>query len=171
MFDAPLQVIRQSATGVEIDRWSIADGATSNKLGWMRHFAARPGAYYRMSFPGKPIPKRIEMSITNAYRAEDWFVMAVSYAGRDNPLAYTVVGVYNRASEYTQPVGSSERRDMTAASSLAEVEASTGDRYWIDRANQRIWFKYRGGLGGYTDAEPNSENDLYRGYSVVIHGD
>jgi hypothetical protein len=171
LFDAPLLVIRQNADGSEVDRWNIADGAVSNKLGWMRHFAARPGAYYRMSFPGKPLPKRFEMSITNAYRAEDWFVMAVSYAGRDNPLAYTVVGIYNRASEYTQPVGHPERREMTAASNLAEVIASNGDRYWIDRGTQQIWFKYRGGLGGYADAEPNSETDLYRGYSVVIHGD
>ncbi|MCX9154506.1 hypothetical protein OPU71_00035 [Niveibacterium sp. 24ML] len=170
-FGAPIEVIRQSDQGAEIDRWRIADGSVSNKLGNMRHFAARPGGQYVLSFPGKPLPKRFEMSVSNAYRAGDSFVMAVAYGGRDTPLAYTVASVYNRANPYTPEAGSAQRRELTAASSLAQVKASAGDRYWIDRSTQRIWFKFKGGLAGYENLTPNSDDDLYRGYSVVIHGD
>lgn len=170
-FDAPLLVIRQTPAGEEIGRWSIADGSISNKLGHMRHFAARPGGHYVISFPGRALPKRVEMTISNAWRAEDQFVVAVPYGGRDAPLAYTVATVHNRASQFTPPAGSPERREMTAATSLAQVVAGDGQYYWIDRARGQLWFKYRGGLGGYTHATPNSDDDLYRGYAVVVHGD
>lgn len=170
-FVAPMQVVRQTGAGNEIGRWAIADGAQSNKLGWMRHFAARSGAYYVLTFPGKPLPKFFEMSVTNAWRANDQFVMAVSYAGRSTPLAYTVSTVHHRHSAHTPASGSPARRDMSAAASLSEVEASSGDRYWIDTARQLLWFKYRGGLAGYADTVAGTDEDLYRTYAVVIHGE
>lgn len=170
-FDAPMQVIRQTAAGEEVGRWSIADGAVSNKLGHMRHFVARPGGYYVLTFPGKPLPKRMEMSISNAWRDSDQFVMAVSYAGRDAPQIYTISGVYNRTGDFAPPPGSPNRRDMTAVNSLAQVEAGAGQYYWIDRSRNLLWFKYRGGLVGYEQVLPNSDEDLYRGYSVVILGE
>jgi hypothetical protein len=170
-FKAPIEVIRQDERGAEIDKWTVADGDTSNMLGNMRHFAARPGGRYVLRFPGKPLPKRFEMTVTNAFRAGDSFVMAVSFDGRVTPSAYTVVGQHNRAGGTENAPASESKRIMTAAGSLAEVTSGPGDRFWQDTANNLVWFKYQGGLrASFEDGfAPNSDEDLYRARSVVIY--
>src|SRR5690606_15416012 len=163
-------VIRQDHNGVEIGRWTVADGDVSNKLGNMRHFAARKGGHYVLSFPGKPLAKMIEMEVTNAFRTDDHFMMAVAYDGIDNPTAYTISPFGHRSGAYVVPKGSPQRRDMSAATNLNEVQNSAGDRYWIDRTNQLIWFKYRAGLQLSRTPKPDSFDDIYRPYQVVIDG-
>lgn len=169
-FKAPIEVIRQEHNGVEIGRWTVADGDVSNKLGNMRHFAAREGGHYVLSFPGKPLAKMIEMEVTNAFRPTDHFMMAVAYDGIDNPTAYTISPFGHRSGAYVVPKGSPQRRDMSAATNLNEVQNSAGDRYWIDRTNQLIWFKYRAGLQLSRTPKPDSFDDIYRPYQVVIDG-
>ena len=58
----------------------------------MRHWAARPGARYKLSFPGRPMPKWLAMNISNAGAAEDHFLMAVPFDGRLPVSAYLIAG-------------------------------------------------------------------------------
>jgi hypothetical protein len=165
----PIDVRRLNAQGAELGLWTVADGDTSNKLGNMRHFAARTDGHYVMRFPGKPAARMIEMTMTNASRTQDHFMMAVAYAGRDNPTAYAMSGQQNRSGQYAPQPGSPYRRDMRSAASLADVRTSAGDRYYIDRGNQLLWFRYVGGLP-VAGGAPNSDEDLYRPISIVIDG-
>lgn len=167
-FMAPIDVTRQDANGAEIGRWSVGDGTISTaSLGNMRHFAARPGGRYVLRFPGKPNPRWLAMTVTNAWRASDSMLMAVPFDGNANAAGYTLAGyMYNRETA-NDP---SATRHFTPAASLAEVQASTGNRLWQDRANHLVWFKFQGGIA-YPNAAnlpPNSNEDIYRPLSVII---
>ncbi|MEO8297511.1 MAG: G8 domain-containing protein [Burkholderiales bacterium] len=198
-FASAINVSRQDGTGRELGTWRIEDGYAayrdpavaasyacdtrltppagafcSWKLGHMRHFAARNGARYVLTFPGRQPPKWVAFNISNAYRTSDAFVMAVSFDGRLDASAYLIAGAqYQRE----QPMfsasmrNSNQARVMIAGSSLADVTASDGAVLWQDRANNLVWFKHRGGLN-YPNAAslpPNDAEALYRTYSVVVY--
>ncbi|HSV70521.1 MAG TPA: G8 domain-containing protein [Methylibium sp.] len=174
-FVAPMDIARQDGNGAEIGRWTIGDGATSAGFNNMRHFAARTGARYSLSFPGRPIPRWVNLNVSNAYRSGDSFVMSVPFDGAANAAGYTVAGFeFIREQVRTWSASDSRQqhvRRFQPASSLAEVTASAGDRMWQDRANNRVWFKFQGGLPfpSASTLAPNSDNDLYRMYSVALY--
>ena len=91
-FLAAIDVTRQDNNGQAIGTLSVADGATSTMFGNMRHFAARPGGRYVLRFPGKPNPRWFAMSVGNAYRSSDSFVMAVAFDGNVTASGHTVGG-------------------------------------------------------------------------------
>lgn len=174
-FQAAIQAVRQDASGHEIGRWRVEDGSDSVKLGHMRHFAARTGARYVLTFPGKPAPKWVSMNVSNAFRADDSFMMAVAFEGSLNAAGYTVAGFPDRRDDPktwkgTEPYAQ-YARFFTPANSLAEVAESSGNRLWQDRANNLVWFKFQGGLPypGESKLSAGSNNDIYRDYSVVLY--
>jgi hypothetical protein len=169
-FQAAIDVTRQDSGGNPMANWSVADGTTSTMLGNMRHFAARPGGRYVLKFPGKPHPKWFAMSVGNAYRASDSFVIGIAFDGNTTAQGYTISGhEHHRMSppEYTTT------RAMTPAQSLGEVIAGQGDKLWQDRANHLVWVKVQGGLAwphADTAADTFSDSNLYRSVSVVLRG-
>jgi hypothetical protein len=174
-FRAPIEVIRSDSLGTEIGRWVVGDGAVAPKLATMRHFAARQGGTYTMRFPGRPLPKRLALNVTNAYRASDSFIFAVPFDGKIAATGYTLAGDhYNRYFPQTYiPAGLTRPnlRLFKTASSLGEVVQSNGDKLWQDTANNLVWIKFVGGLPLH-NAElmvRNSDQDLYRAYSVVLY--
>ncbi len=175
MFKAPIEATRQDAGGDEIGRWKIDSGTDSVKLGNMRHFAARTGARYVLTFPGKPAPKWVAMSVSNAFRADDSFMMAVAFDGSLNATGYTVAGFTHKRDDPKTWKGTEPwakyARFFTPANSLAEVVASSGNRIWQDRASDLVWFKFQGGLP-YPDEHKltaGSDADIYRDYNVVLY--
>jgi len=177
-FMSPIDVTRQTENGTEIGRWTVGDGQTATKLGMMRHFAARPGGYYVLRFPGKPAAKSFRMTVTNANRAEDSFMMAVSFDGRRDAVGYIAAGWENNREDPKVWADSSPLqkhvRKFTPVNSLAEVAASSGNRLWQDRANNLVWIKYQGGLP-YQPSPPDRGTDsvasnlsLYQPYVVGI---
>jgi hypothetical protein len=174
-FLSPIEIVRSSAAGAEIGRWTVGDGATSVLFGQMRHFAARPGGTYTLRFPGKPLPKQFNMGIENTFRATDSFVFAVSFDGTVPVTGYTVAGYKFQRDQIknwapTDPWYPSARFFKPAAS-LSEVVASGGDKIWQDKANNLVWIKVQGGLP-YPNAAnlvPGSDEDLYRTYSVELY--
>jgi hypothetical protein len=168
-FMAAIDVTRQDANGNAIANWSVADGTTSTMLGNMRHFAARPNGRYVLRFPGKPNPKWFAMSVGNAYRSTDSFVMAVAFDGNTTAQGHSVSG-YEMQREAPPQAGST--RAFTAVASLAQVLSSNGNALWQDRANHLVWFKVQGGLPWpHTDeTSPTADSNLYRALSVVLQG-
>ncbi len=159
-FKAPLEVTRQSDTGTEIGRWTVADGNVSNFFGNMRHFAARTGGSYVIRFPkrsgsGYDLPKRFETTISNAYRESDWFMLGISFDGTVTPSSVTLTSNNNTT------------RTVSAAQNLAEVTTSQGDKYWRDTAQNIVWVKIVGGLPSRT-SPANSDEDLYRNMRLVV---
>jgi G8 domain len=174
-FMAPIEVIRSDSAGGEIGRWVVGDGATSTKLSNMRHFAARAGGTYTLRFPGRPLPKRIALNVSNAYRAGDSFVFAMPFDGKLSATGYTLAGdQYNRFHPKTY-IGSgplpTNLRLFKPASSLGEVIQSGGDKLWQDAANNLVWIRFQGGLPIPNESRltPKSDQELYKTYSVVLY--
>jgi hypothetical protein len=164
MFVAPIEVTRINAGGTPIGTWSVADGATSTMLGNMRHFAARQDGRYILRFPNRPLPRAFSTTIDNAYRGSDAFLMAVAFDGSVNAAGYVIVG--EGTARHVPNANST--RNFVAAGNLAEVENSSGDRIWQDRANNLVWFKVAGGRPWPGTLVHNSDEDLYRQQSVVL---
>jgi hypothetical protein len=166
-FVAPIDVTRQDNNGQALGSWSVADGATSTMLGNMRHFAARPGGRYLLRFPGKPNPKWFAMSVGNAWRSSDWFVMAVAFDGSVTATGYSVGGYEHGRQAPPEP---STTRAFAPAASLAEVIAGNGNKLWQDRANHLVWFKVQGGLGfpNLSHIAADSDDAMYQALSVVL---
>lgn len=175
LFKAAIDAVRQDASGNEIGRWMLYSGVNSVKLGHMRHFAARTGSRYVLTFPGKPAPKWFAMTVSNAFRSEDNFLMAVAFDGSLNATGYTVAGFTHKRDDPKTWKGSEPwakyARFFTPANNLAEVVASSGNRMWQDRASNLVWFKFQGGLP-YPDEQKmtaGSNADIYRDYNVVLY--
>jgi hypothetical protein len=168
-FRGAIDVSRQDANGQTIANWSVADGTTSTMLGNMRHFAARPNGRYILKFPGKPNPRWFAMSVGNAYRATDSFVMAVAFDGNTTASGHTVSGY---EMQRDAPPQASVVRAFTAVGSLAQVLNGNGSQLWQDRANHLVWFKVQGGLDWPhgAGASPHDHGNLYRPLSVVLRG-
>ncbi|MCW7540910.1 hypothetical protein OOT46_24110 [Aquabacterium sp. A7-Y] len=168
-FSSPIEATRLDSAGNTLGTWSVADGTTSTMLGHMRHFAARNGGRYVLRFPGRPLPRSIELSITNVFRSTDAFVLAVSFDGSVDATGY-LTSWGNRAEPKSW--GPDTRPDyvrrFTPANSHAEMLASSGDRVWQDRANHLVWVKVQGGLTAQT-GPPNSDQDLYRTYGLLLY--
>jgi len=63
-----------------------------------------------------------------------------------------------------------DSKRLTAAASRAEVAAGTGTRFWQDKANNLVWVKLTqlGFNSLWRDATVNSDDDLYRTYTLRI---
>jgi hypothetical protein len=171
-FSSPINVVRQDSTGNAIGTWTVGDGKTSSMLPRMRNFVTRPGGRYVLTFPGRPLPKTFMMNVINGYRVGDNFLLAVQFDGTVNAKAYVLQGAQNfRTLPMTNTTTlATQTRYMTSASSLADVTSGTGNRFWQDRANNLVWFKYQV-VAPYptTNLVPGSDDDLYRFYSVVLY--
>ncbi|HSV69353.1 MAG TPA: G8 domain-containing protein [Methylibium sp.] len=165
-FSSPIEAIRQDANGTEIGRWSLLGGGASN-IDHFQHFAARNGGRYVLRFPGRPLPRRLALSVSNAYRASDSMLLAVSFDGTVTAGGHLVSGfAYSRESASAPQY----MRRFQQVSSLAAVMAGSGDRIWQDRTNNLVWVRIQGGLP-YPNLENlrvNSDEALYRPLSVVL---
>jgi hypothetical protein len=174
IFKAPIEVSRRDPANIasEVGRWTVADGNTANKLGNMRHFAARKGGYYVLRFPkrsggGYDNAQWIQTEITNAMRADDWFVVGIGFDGA-TAITKNVYLAPNNAQHI--------RRTLSAAGSLSEVVSSSGNKYWKDSSQNLVWVKVVGGLkhpdyDREAAANPKSDFALYGSVMLYINKD
>jgi hypothetical protein len=168
-FMAAIEATRLDNAGNAIGTWAVADGNTSTKLGHMRHFSARNGGRYVLRFPGRSMPRSLELTVTNVYRANDAFILAVSFDGSLNAGGY-ITSWHNRSEprNWGATTNPGYVRRFSAAGSYAEVANSSGNLIWQDRANNLVWIKVQGGLTPST-GPTNSDQDLYRPYGLVLY--
>ena len=172
-----VQAIRQDANGAEIGRWVVGDGSKDLTKGIFRNFAARSGGRFVLRFPDDPLPKSVAMTVTNAYRDTDTFLLGIGFDGSVTAAGYTVAGMDSHRMDpktwSPDAPYAKYARYFRAAGSLAEVIAGSGDLMWQDRANNIVWVRYRGGLGYPFEYEPpiapGSDADLLRQYSIVLY--
>lgn len=161
----PIEVTRDNGAV-----WAVGDGRTAPKLGNMRHAALVKGGSYVLRFPASPLPKNLEVTLENMLLPTDWAIIGLPFDGSvTNPVVYATTDgnaqdVRNRPEFATMP----NVRVMQPVASIAEVQAATGDKYYQDRASNLIYIKLRHALPlGYTPA-PGSDDDLYRGFRVIL---
>jgi hypothetical protein len=173
-FTSAIEAVRYSDNGAEIGRWAVQNGLGKMLGGNMRHFAARQGGKFELNFPGKPLPKRVAMKITNAYRDTDSFILGIAFDGSVSATGYFYSSSSDRERPKSWPSTWHEEvyvRRLTSAGSLMEVLSSNGDKIWQDAQNNRVWVKVKGGLPFPNQAtlDPTVEDGLYRPTSLVLY--
>lgn len=153
----------------------------ADMLGNMRHFGARQGSLYEITFPddNAPLPRWVGLDIRNAWREDNEFIVGVEFDGTIPAQGYEVTRLLNnRATLISNPDRrqDSDVREFQPGTNLDAVINSDGSVFWQDTASDRVWFKHRGGLDYPGSSEwdpdtldPDDENSWYRPYSVVIY--
>lgn len=165
-FKAPISVTRLGPDGSTIGQWNVG---TDGRPDGFRHFAARGGGIYKLSFPDHAPARRLALDVRNASREGDSFLLGIEFDGTVNAVGYTAASSYRgRPLAELQPGTplAPYARIFTQAASLAEVAASNGDKLWQDRAQNMLWLKYRGGMAYPSGLD--DEIELYRSNSIVL---
>jgi hypothetical protein len=155
----PIKVSRFANDGSVVGKWEVGDGRKAPMLGQMRFFSVRRGGKYLLEFPAvgsvtQLVPAEfLEFKITNAYRANDTFVMGVPFSGATNPS----VQLYNVKG----------RVSLSSTTSLAAVEASE-NLFWHDKPNNTVWIKFKTPNGEEYQNPTTPDINLYRYYEVRI---
>ena len=168
-FNETLDVTRVDAAGSSIGRWRIEQGYTSVMLGLMRHFAAVKGGTYVVRFPdfpnnqaAKSPPKWVNLAIDSMVSSSDSIVLGVHFDGATVPQRVFLSPGDN--SDF-----GTDTRNMTSGANRAAVEASAGNVYWRDTANNLIWVKVLPFTTNFWAGEARgSDSDLYRPLSLRI---
>jgi len=117
----PLTLMRDDGASVQLVGIGNAAGTTS---GTDAHMNLPVGRRYRVTWPGGTAPSRPRFIFTRAQTA-DWIRLEVPYS-TGNVLIFRN---YNRSAV------------VTAAASIGEVDASTGDRFYYDAATGLLHLK------------------------------
>lgn len=162
-FRRAIHVIRQDSSGVEVGTWDVATPPPGGILGNMRHFAAYQGGRYLLEFPDDSPPTSFGAMITGFTDPSHWVLFGFQFSGATTP---TLVKYSMRNASTT----GSSRRTCTSAANLAAVSAGSGDLYWQDTANNRMWIKIVGGLTWPASNPYNTDEDadLYRYMALTV---
>jgi hypothetical protein len=134
-----LNVARLDDSGMTIDTWNVSESSLGKKFSYMRHFAAVKNGKYILRYTNLITKNEAVIEIENMLQPEDTFVLAVPFSGKIQAKAYA-----NSLWHYDwEPSDSRQKIQMSAVHSLAEVETSTGDKFWQDTANDLVWVKVK----------------------------
>ena len=138
----------------------------------MRHYAAHPSGYYYLDFPTIDNINDFNVLISNMLTSDDYQVMSVEYSGDfkiTNLFSSTAYNMSEFGNNLPYPENQQDVHTYTAVTSFqAVVSAAQGEVYWHDRANNKVWFKVRGGLNsGDPDQPETADANLYKNSEFV----
>jgi parallel beta-helix repeat protein len=154
----PVRATRYNAQGGVVGTWNVGAGNDAAAFNVMRHFAAMRGGRYLLEFPGLIPSNFLQLEVSNAYRANDEFILGVSFSGSSQPGRVAVISMKDRTT-----------RTLSPASSYESAIASNGAQYWQDQAKQVIWMKVITPNGdSYANQTDYSDRNLYRPFELRI---
>jgi hypothetical protein len=153
-----IHVSRKDSTLKEVATWDVAGAQSNWLLQHMRHFATSPSSIYELSFPDDTIqPTNFQMNVENMLTENDTQVMGIQYDGKLDPVV-----IFQSPGAY---------RLYTSVNSLQEVIQSSGETYFQDKTNNRVWVKMKGGYWKFWTQNPNeaipSNDDLLYNTTVL----
>jgi sorbitol-specific phosphotransferase system component IIA len=171
-----LNVNRLSNTFDSVANWQVAQaGNVTWLLAHMRHFAAKSGGMYDLTFPTIDTVNDVACSIENMLTTNDSLILAVEYHGD-----YAINQVYISSwpnfmdpNHANWPTSYAYKHVYQAVGSRNQVINSAGETYWHDRANNKVWIKIKGGIQQIwndTDYSAVSDQRLYRLFHLRIFG-
>ncbi len=155
-----IYVTRTTAAGAFIGDWVVEAGAFGDNFGNMRHFATHPTGYYNLEWPTINNVSSFSMNVSNMMTANDYQVLSVEYSG-----------THNITQLYASAEGQANRNYVAVSNFQAVVNASTGEVFWQDKPNNKVWFKVRGGVypGNFTPGA-NRDINLYLAFKITATG-
>lgn len=161
---------RLDASGAVVGQHLIGDAGTT-LLFRFKHFGVQRGGRYRMVLPTLSPPNDyFNLTVDNAWRADDWFVIGLPWAG-SWPVAGRIDSGQaggNLAASVQQGI---TRLLHSSGTSLADVIGDpSGETMWQDSQNDLVWVKH---VGGMTLNVPNYDgsNDasLFRTHQLRLY--
>jgi hypothetical protein len=171
-----IQVKRLNSSLVTVGTWSVAEGVDGQLLPNMRHFSTHPSGIYELDFPTKNDVNDISIRMTNMQTTNDYQVIGIEYNGAyriDGLFASTAWNMDEFGGSIPMPtVNDADTHIYTPVANLAAVRnAPTGEVYWQDRTNNKVWFKVRGGLNEGDPNEPaTADVNLYKAFNIRAFG-
>ena len=171
-----IQVNRLNSSLQTVGTFAIDEGVEGGLLQNMRHFATHPTAIYDLNFPTVNNINDFSISITNMLTTNEYQVIGVEYDGNFN-----IQGLFTTTSHNQMDFGNSVPLPTSNTSNThlyqmvsnlaAVINAPTGEVYWQDKPNNKVWFKVRGGLNP-GDASQNaiSDTNLYKAFNLRAFG-
>lgn len=119
----------------EVASWSVEEANPDWILAHMRDFATTRDGIYELTFPSEDIdPTDFQMNVENMLDEDDFQVIGVQFDGNIiDPLVQLLRQYEDSGTSYSK------------VESLQAVIGSSGETYWQDVANNRIWVKLQGG--------------------------
>ncbi|WP_422361658.1 G8 domain-containing protein [Reichenbachiella sp.] len=114
--------------------WDVDAAERSWTLQHMRDFATTPDALYLLTFPGESNPTDFLMEVEQMKEATDTQLIGIQFEGSIDPEV-----------RWQQERNSNNYTYYTELNSLTEVAGSTGETWWQDKSNHRVWIKIQGG--------------------------
>jgi Secretion system C-terminal sorting domain len=171
-----IQVNRLNSSLATVGSWAVAEGMDGQLLPNMRHFATHPSGIYDLDFPTVANVNDISIRMTNMQTTNDYQVMGMEYNG-----AYKITALFASLDgscwdfgigRPMPTVSDAETHIYQSVANLAAViNAPLGEVFWQDKANNKVWFKVRGGLNEGDPNEPaTSDYNLYKSFNVRAFG-
>lgn len=170
-----IDVNRLNNSLATVGSFSVAEGTNGGLLANMRHFSTHPTGIYDLDFPTLQNVNDIAVNISNMLTDNDYQVIGMEYNGN-----YQINGLFtSRAYNYMDfggsvplPSTNSETHVYQLVSNISSViNSPTGEVFWQDRINNKVWFKVRGGLNpGNGDLSPNADFNLYKNFNLRVYG-
>ena len=171
-----IQVNRLNSSLATVGTWAVAEGMDGQLLPNMRHFSTHPTGIYELNFPTLNNVNDISIRLTNMQTTNDYQVIGMEYNGAyriDALFASTAWNLDEFGGSVPMPtVNDADTHIYQPVANLAAVRsAATGEVYWQDRVNNKVWFKVRGGLN---DGDPNepatADVNLYKAFNIRAFG-
>lgn len=166
-----INAIRTTSSGSYIDSWTVEEAQPGQLLGNMRHFATHPSGYYYLDFPNLSGIKEFSFNVSNMNNTTDYQVIAVEYSGAftiKNLFASTAYNMEDFGVTVPLPTNQSDTKVYSPVSSFSAVaNSTTGQVYWQDKANNKVWFKIKGGIRPVDSTIPlDNDYNLYREFKI-----
>ena len=164
-----MRLQRLDTNGAVVGDHFIGD-ADQTSVFRFKHFGIARGGRYRLEFPDDAPPNDFfNVTIDNAWRAEDWFVLALPWSG-SVPVTGRLDSGSGQQSLAARIAEGTARALNSAGTSLADVIADpTGGTMWQDVANDLVWVKHVGGLAlNVYNYNGTSDASLMRRYQLRL---
>ncbi|MDW3211748.1 MAG: G8 domain-containing protein [Reichenbachiella sp.] len=114
--------------------WDVDAAQPNWTLQHMRDFATTPDGLYVLTFPGETNPTDFLMEVEQMKETSDTQVIGVQFDGSIDPVV-----------RWQQERNANNYTYYSELNSLTDVVNSSGESWWQDKANHRVWIKLRGG--------------------------
>jgi G8 domain/Right handed beta helix region/Secretion system C-terminal sorting domain len=167
-----IDVKRLNNSLTQVGTWTVGEGQNGELLANMRHFSAHPTGLYDLTFPTIPSVNDFSIRVSNMLTVSDFQVLAVEFDGD-----YLINGLFASTAynymDFSYPIPSqNDTRVYTPVANLqAVLTSTTGEVYWQDRTNDKVWFKVKGGLNpGNSSLPVTADQNLYKTFNVRAFG-
>jgi hypothetical protein len=165
-----LRLARLDSAGNEVGAHVVGTPSQALFFPGMRSFSIAKGGRYKLSFPDGQMPaSELRVSVHNAWRGTDWYVLGMPWPGNVVAAGRYDAG-FDALTQAQKLAQTKTRVFQNTGQSLADVLADPlGRVMWQDSAHNLVWVKPVGGMAlNVYGFDGRSEESLERVHAIRI---